>query len=381
MTTPENGGAAGRLLLRSVRVDNYKCLDGVEVPFSPVMTLLLGRNGCGKTAVFDAVNALHWFACRDRAPGDLFSTYTLTRWGDNDEQSFELRVGEEGGGEFRYRLAVHRPEESEGEAYVKSETLTLDDKPLLDITDGKMQMYADDHSETSWVFIAENMSGLGIARHNKNSHLGRFYDWLRGVALLSLEPTRIKAISEAEKKEDFLDADGGNFVPWYRWTTREGDAMMAEANAALAHVLPGYCGLQLAKVSRDARELRAVFKSESGVQQEYAFYELSPGQRVLIVLYCFLHGGDRNRLLLIDEPDNFVTLPEVQPLLFALEDEAGDELPQVAMISHHPSVIDSVSPRDTVWMAREPEQPARVVEFENDTMLHTSTLFAQDSAP
>ena len=380
MTTPGNGGA-GRLLLRSVRVDNYKCLDGVEVPFSPVMTLLLGRNGCGKTAVFDAVNALHWFACRDWAPGDLFSASTLTRWSDNDEQSFELRVGEEGGGEFHYRLAVHRPEESEGEAYVKSETLTLNDKPLLDIAEGKMQMYADDHSETRWVYIAENMSGLGIARHNKNSHLGRFYDWLRGVALLSLEPTRIKAISEAEKKEDFLDADGGNFAPWYRWTTREGDAMMAEANDALARALPGYQQLKLAEVGRHARELRAVFKSENGAQQEYAFDELSLGQRELIVLYCFLHGGDRNRLLLLDEPDNFVTLPEVQPLISELEMDAGDELPQVAMISHHPEAVSFISPRDTVWMAREPEQPARVVEFENDTMLHTSELFAQDSAP
>ena len=378
MTTPGNGGA-GRLLLRSVRVDNYKCLDGVEVPFSPVMTLLLGRNGCGKTAVFDAVKVLRQYVFRVLPTGDLFPSSALMRWANNEEQAFELRVGEEGVGEFCYRLVVYGPKDGE-EGFTKSETLTLNNKPLFKMEKREVQMYKDDHSAGKSFFADPRMSSLDIAYHNKNSHLRRFCDWFRGVKFLSLEPEKMVAISESEKKAE-LDEDGGNFVSWYRWTVREGDAMMAEANAALARALPGYRGLKLAEVGRHARELRAVFKSENGAQQEYAFDELSAGQRVLIVLYCFLHGGDRNRLLLLDEPDNFVTLPEVQPLLSELEMDAGDELPQVAMISHHPEAVSFISPRDTVWMAREPEQPARVVEFENDTMLPTAQLFAQDSAP
>ena len=382
MVTADNGGGnAGRLLLRSVRVDNYKCLGNFELPFG-AMTLLLGKNGCGKTAVFDAVYALHQYACRGKLTSELFPSSTLMRWGNNEEQTFELRVGEEGGGEFRYRLTVHRPEDGEGEAHAKSETLTLNDEYLYKMTDMQVQLYNDDHSEGGWFFTDPRMSCLDTAHRNKNSHLGRFYDWLRGVALLSLEPKRMKAISASESKEGcLLDAGGDNFASWYRWTVRKDDSVMAEANTVLGRVLSGYRCLKLAEAGGDARELRAIFKSENGVQQEYAFSELSLGQRALIALYCFMHGGDRNRLLLLDEPDNFVTLPEVQPLLMELDIGAGDELPQIAMISHHPEAVSFISDKETVWMAREPEQPARVVEFKNDTKIRTAKLYARGLAP
>ena len=375
MTTLENGGA-GRLFLRSVRVDNYKCLSDFELPLG-VMTLLLGKNGCGKTAVFEVINALRRII-RPEPIGSPFPASTLMRWDDNNEQAFELRVGGNGGGEeYRYQLAVeHKPEQ----ALLKEESLTLNEKPLFDISGGVMNLYDEKHAPMLEMEFDGSMSGLAlVGKNNKMAKAQKFHNWLNGVTMLSLSPDNMRGI--ADKAEEYPDVKGGNFVSWYRWTVRGGDAMMAGANRALGRVLPGYRGLKLAEVGRDARELRAVFKSENGAQQEYAFDELSLGQRTLIALYCFLHGGDRNRLLLIDEPDNFVTLPEVQPLILEMDIGAGDELPQIAMISHHPEAVDFISNKETVWMAREPEQPARIVEFENDTKLHTSKLYARDLAP
>ena len=375
MTTPGNGGA-GRLLLRSVRVDNYKCLSGFELSFG-AMTLLLGKNGCGKTAVFEAINAVHRATLPAAPIGSLFPASTLTRWGGNNEQAFELRVGGNGGGEeYRYRLTVeHKPEQ----VRLKEESLTLNEKPVFEVSGGTMNLYDEKHRFMLDMEFDGSMPGLAlVGKNNKMTKAQKFHNWLNGVTMLSLSPDNMRGISD--KAEEYPDVNGGNFASWYRWIVRDDDSVMAAADSELARVLPGYRKLKLSKVG-GKMYLLAVFKPENGAEREYAFDELSLGQRALITLYCSLHGGDRNRLLLLDEPDNFVTLPEVQPLLFALEDEAGDELPQVALISHHPEIIDSTSPRDAVWMAREPEQPARVVEFENDTMMHTSELFAQDSAP
>ena len=82
------------------------------------------------------------------------------------------------------------------------------------------------------------------------------------------------------------------------------------------------------------------------------------------------------RTLFFDEPDNYVTLPELQPWLAELEDGAGDTLPQVVLISHHPEAIDFLA-RSTVWLAREPESHTRIVEPKNDTGLPMSEVHAR----
>ena len=377
MTTPGNGGA-GRLLLRSVRVDNYKCLSDFELSFG-AMTLLLGKNGCGKTAVFEAINALHRATLPAAPIGSLFPASTLTRWGGNNEQAFELRVGGNGGGEeYRYRLTVeHKPEQ----VRLKEESLTLNEKPVFEVSGGTMNLYDESHNLLFPMPFDSVLPGLSVAgKNNKMPRAQKFHEWLNGVTMLSLFPGRMHSISDDAAQ--YPDADGGNFASWYRWIVRDDESAMAAADKELARALPGYQKLKLDKVGKkDKRELLAVFQSEGGEELEYAFDELSLGQRALIALYCFMHGGDRNRLLLIDEPDNFVTLPEVQPLLMELDLGAGDELPQIAMISHHPEAVSFISDKETVWMAREPEQPARIVEFENDTKIHTAKLYALGLAP
>ena len=91
-------------------------------------------------------------------------------------------------------------------------------------------------------------------------------------------------------------------------------------------------------------------------------------------------SGKVPRTLFLDEPDNYVTLPELQPWLADLEDGAGDTLPQVVLISHHPEAIDFLAD-NTVWLAREPEGHTRIVDAKNDTGLRMSEVYARGWAP
>ena len=140
------------------------------------------------------------------------------------------------------------------------------------------------------------------------------------------------------------------------------------------------------------RELLATFSSEGdGASRAYRFDQLSDGQRALLVLYSLVFetkpdtgsrgdSTDIPRTLFLDEPDNYVTLPELQPWLAALEDGAGDMLPQVVLISHHPEAIDFLA-HNTVWLTREPESHTRIVEPKNDTGLRMSEIHARGWAP
>jgi ATPase subunit of ABC transporter with duplicated ATPase domains len=73
----------------------------------------------------------------------------------------------------------------------------------------------------------------------------------------------------------------------------------------------------------------------------FALDELSEGQRCLIALYMILHfliaKGDT---VFLDEPDNFISLREIQPWLLAAEDAVEESKGQLILISHHPEIMN-----------------------------------------
>ena len=57
--------------------------------------------------------------------------------------------------------------------------------------------------------------------------------------------------------------------------------------------------------------------------------------------------------LLIDEPENYVALREIQPWLMSLEDACGDTLSQTVIASHHPELIDYLGRENGILLQRE----------------------------
>ena len=58
-------------MLKRIHIDNYKCLTNFDLCFGE-LTLLLGANGCGKSAVFEVVGKLRDFIRGDARVGELF---------------------------------------------------------------------------------------------------------------------------------------------------------------------------------------------------------------------------------------------------------------------------------------------------------------------
>lgn len=110
--------------------------------------------------------------------------------------------------------------------------------------------------------------------------------------------------------------------------------------------------------------LVAEFRGFGGAAQ-YLLQELSEGQRCLICLYTILHFVlSKGATVLIDEPDNFISLREIQPWLTAATDAVEDKQAQLLLISHHPEIIDQWAPSNGVQFVREDGGPVRVKKFE-----------------
>ena len=375
-------------MLTRIHVDNYKCLTNFDLRLHD-LTLLAGANGCGKSAVFEVVDKLSDFARGERGIDKLFQAGELTRWSRKREQNFELEFSAEGG-VFIYKLAIeHKPDKRR--AQVASENLLYDGKPVLSFSDRKLQLYRDDDGKGPVYPLTPYRSALAAeSDEHRYSRLHRFRDLVCGFQTLSLAPGLIQSGSKAES--DVLARDGANFAAWYRGQILNDPYHLQTVAGRLGKILPGFTGLKLSARVGDYRELLATFSSTGdGPSRTYRFDQLSDGQRALIVLYSLTYetmpdngspgaSGNVPRTLFLDEPDNYVTLPELQPWLAELEDGAGDSLPQVVLISHHPEAIDFLTD-NTVWLAREPESHTRIVEPRNETGLRLSEVYARGWAP
>lgn len=134
------------------------------------------------------------------------------------------------------------------------------------------------------------------------------------------------------------------------------------------------------KVGLDTRALMVMF-DQYKKKYELRLDELSDGQRALIALYSLVRlASGQGYTLFLDEPDNYVALPEIQPWLIQVADACGAELPQAVMCSHHPELIDYIGADRGTLLERETSGVTRarpLAEAVKDGGLKISEIIAR----
>ena len=368
-------------MFKRIRIDNYKCLVNFDLRLQE-LTLLLGQNGAGKTAVLEVVYALRRLLegtarVTDR---DGFPHSSLTRWQERNVQSFRLEV-ELQGDVFYYHLRVEH-DRRERRARIIRETLSKSEGPLFSFAGGDVQLYRDNHTPGPTFKSDWRESALArVVPVEENVALTGFLEFMRGVLVCGLNPTALA--SETTGEDPILARDGRNFVDWYRHLLQERPQLNPEYLEVLGQVLGGLRGLRLERAGVDTRVLTAAF-GEADEPHEYRFHELSDGQRALVVLYAITVLAVEGTALFIDEPVNYVGLREIQPWLISLADACGDAFPQAVLCSHHPEVIDYLGGEQGVLLWRDELGPTttesladRLEDSNRDAPLRLSQLMAR----
>lgn len=331
-------------MLQRLYVDNYKCLVNFELPLQE-LTLLLGPNGVGKTALLDMLYGLRRLLSGEVKVADAagFPTSTLTRWQERNLQVIELRIQLDSD-VFDYRLELEH-ERATRTVRVGLEKLTVNSRPLFECRLGEVQLYHDNHEKGPSFLVNWSESILGRFVPNGNSpRIAKFMDFVRGMTICQLCPSSFRTESVGEVP--VLSRSGDNFADWYRHVLQERPDLLSSFTESLRQVIGGgFSGIRLERVGLDTRGLMAVFHdfdhSDNSVLYQLRFDELSDGQRVLMVLYGLVHFAPvQCTACFVDEPENFVALAEIQPWLTALTDICGESLPQAVLCSHHPELID-----------------------------------------
>jgi predicted ATPase len=160
--------------------------------------------------------------------------------------------------------------------------------------------------------------------------------------------------------------DLSNIASWYRRLVQEDPGQNAALTSSLHAVINDFAFLRFDPAGK-SRLLMAEFVDGRGKSQRFGFEELSEGQRCLICLYAILHFELRDgATVIIDEPDNFVSLREIQPWLMEATESVEDGRGQLLLISHHPEILNQWAPEYGVRFVRDGIGPVRIEEFHGD---------------
>ena len=352
-------------MIRRVTANNYLSLVDFEWVPRPE-TLVLGINGSGKTSALRVIHRLAGFASGELNPKQVMPFERITAWSTEPYAALGLDLQSEDD-LFRYEVEFTVDPEH-GNTFVTSESLLHNGKPVFArVLNSVALVDSDGNYGQAFPLSRQHSVVSAVEPRSENDPIRMFLQALDRV--LVVRPIASTWKEESRESDEFLDPQMGNVVSWYRLQAQNPEFQHA-LNVFLRELWAGFSHLELRVVGQDAQILDIVFEASQVVGEEIriSFGGLSDGERTLIGLYMLsayqqTHPGTT---LIVDEPDNFVGLPELQPWLLRLLDERP-EGGQVILVSHNDRIIDTMGYESAALFTRADHlSPTRVRGIEPD---------------
>jgi predicted ATPase len=336
-------------MITRMYANNFRCLVAFEAEFDS-FGVLCGPNGAGKSSVFDALRLLRNLGTGDAVLGGTGEMdvpgLEFTRWTEGTEvasttQEFELGLRVDGH-EFEYVLHIEQKAEFEKPRIVH-EKAECDGKPLftrdLDLRTKRAEVRFDktDGIQTGFPLDWRQSALAAIQPRGSIGKLSLLQAAMARLIVLRPNPRAMEPESKAEAKHPDLSMT--NLTSWYRSLSQDQE-WTNKLSEALKRVWPDFLSFKLENVGLNAKALQLRFENAESKPLLLFSGQLSDGERMLIALYMVRAALETGaaRTVLIDEPDNFVGLPELQPWVLSMR-ELLDDQHQLVLISHHPEVL------------------------------------------
>jgi predicted ATPase len=298
------------------------------------MAVFCGINGTGKSSVFDAIKFV-----RDLATGDCFlggsvnynnqTIYQLefTNWLKSEKQEFELDLEVDG---HHFCYLIHLEQSQENEPRIIKEQAFCDEKELYKRDLNRVRF---DNNGPGYPLDC-HQSALASMHAIKRPEIESFQKALSNLVIIRPDVHRIENGSKAENNSPGIELN--NLISWYRSMAQDQECtdLLRES---LRAVWPDFKFLRIVDAGMSGKALELAFEDEN-----LLFGQLSDGEKMLMGLYLThtaLYKGNVNTVL-IDGPDNFVSLQEIQPWLLSIS-ELIDNQHQVIIISHNVEILDN----------------------------------------
>jgi predicted ATPase len=349
-------------MLKRLYVHNYKCLVNFEINFDQDISLFLGANGSGKSTVFEVLAKLRRVIVGEEKVTNVFDYTDTPRWlgynpVEKTEVSFELDI-EINKLIFKYLLIIEFVNWTK-EVSVKEESLMLDGDIYIQSKGEKTVSFVSNNEEYSF-----DNSRSSIGRHFPSK---KFLNYLRSLFIVRIKPYEM--LSTIYKANSEVQTDFSNFSEWFAHLNEKYRREISVFENVMRDILPRFDIFHIEQAGQ-VKVLQVDFEDSNDKKKivTYYFNELSDGQKILIALYALIYCVPENSMICIDEPENFLALPEIQPWLNELRDKCKERNLQALLVSHHPSLINFLAPDSGYWFSRQENNTAfeKITEQEED---------------
>jgi energy-coupling factor transporter ATP-binding protein EcfA2 len=328
-------------MITRLYANNFRCLVAFEASFDS-FGVLCGPNGAGKTSVFDAIGLLRTLGTGEGVLGGTgdqdVRNLELTYWLDSKIQEFELSLSA-GGHAFQYVLHLEQKADFEKPRVIHERAL-CDEQPLFERDLDGVRFQRRDGNETGFPLDWRQAALAAIQPRGRTRELALLQEEIGKLLILRPNPRDIERESRAESKRPNVSLS--NLNSWYRALSQEQE-WTDSLRVSLHGVWPDFRSFKLVDVGLNAKALQLRFDSGPGGRPTLLSMEqLSDGERGLIGLYMVRAAVEIGvaPTVLLDEPDNFVGLPELQPWVLSMREQL-DEEHQLILISHHPEILSN----------------------------------------
>lgn len=331
-------------MLKRLYVDNFRSLVNFDLRPERV-NLIVGKNGAGKSNFCEAMRALSQLASGE-SPAVVLTPDSLPWWDTRNVQRFEVTYIDEAKAVFDYAIAVRHVVGQPPR--IEEESLSVGGRPLLTFTKGMVTL----PRLTKPIPFDGRQSILAMGLGLDDAAIG-FAKALIQLRTFRLNPWAFEVASAVEAP--LLHVDGSNLVSVLRgWSQNDPESFLGWRTAVKA-MMPHLEDVKLRELSPGSRALVGT-KLRGGREIGLSLLNFSEGERCLLALHAIAGMTANTRVIALDEPDNFLSLNEIQPIFrrFTIDRDDSAES-QLFVVTHHPGAIDYLATYAT-WMFTKNEE-------------------------
>lgn len=364
-------------IIEGVRVQNFRALRDVTLgklsgssgqPLTP-FTVVIGKNGAGKSSLFDAFGFVADCLAHDvETACDLKQRGGFERLrsqGVTEPIRFEIYYREAPNERpITYELAVDL--DDSGRPFVLSESLRQRRKgqkhgrpfPFLRLERGHGMVWAgeesvegaeeEDRTRSSVELTDPRQLGIAtLGTLKEHPRIKRFRDFLKGWYLSYFYPDAARSLPSAGPQRH-LNVHGDNIGNVVQYLEREHKERFKIILQRIASKIPGIRSIDTT-VTQDKRVLLRF--NESGFTDPFFAQQMSDGTLKVFAYLLLLEDPDPPPFICIEEPENglYHKLLEELAKEFRAHATGKRNAPQIFVTTHQPYFVDALSPEE-VWI-------------------------------
>ena len=365
-------------IIEGFRVQNFRALRDVSLgklsgqatgePLTP-FTVVIGKNGVGKSSLFDAFGFVAdclasdvETACDMKQRGGF---ERLRSKGVDEPIRFEIYYRETPNERpISYELIINL--DDTGRPYVASELLKQPRKgqkhgrpfPFLRLDRGKGLVWAGEEAveiegeedRTQAVVELTDLRQLGIATLGtlkEHPRIKRFRDFLKGWYLSCFYPDAARSLPSAGPQRH-LNVHGDNIGNVVQSMEREHKDRFQSILARIASKIPGIAKIDT-EVTADKRVLLRF--NDGAFDDPFFAQQMSDGTLKMFAYLLLLEDPEPPPFVCIEEPENglYHKLLESLAQEFRIHATGKKNAPQIFVTTHQPYFVDALSPEE-VWI-------------------------------